>query len=691
MIGHHLVRNLLLMPLLALSAALAQAGFRSVESGTLLLASPKGEPEPRRAAPTLDTSVDIRVTGPLARVRVEQRFRNPGDQWTEAVYLFPLPETAAVDRMRLRVGERTIKGEIRERKAARREYEQASREGKRASLARQQRPNLFTTRVANIPPGGTLEVTIEYQQAVTKDGDQYSLRFPMTLTPRYIPGSPLPGGDDGGAAAPDTHRVPDASAITSPRGLQGENHHPTRLTLDLRSGFPLAAVTSLHHPVNGENLAPDHRRVHLDAGAHGANRDFVLRWQPAAGAQPQSSLFTESLGDETYSLLMLSPPDPDRLPAPDPRELILVIDTSGSMGGESLRQAKRAVLWTLNRLRPQDRFDIVEFNSATNRLFGTPRKAGERQLRRARHFVRGLRARGGTEMRPALETALCGGCGDPESLRQVIFLTDGAIGNEEELFRVIDNRLGDSRLFTVGIGSAPNTWFMRKAAQNGRGTFTYIGDPERAANTMAGLFRRLESPLLTDIRLESGDTDLRVLPRPVPDLYAGEPVLLRLRGALPGQLTLTGELGGKPWRSTLDTREAIARPGIHAYWGRQRIESLLDRRRFTHKRNERDDLRQQVLDTALHHHLVSPFTSLVAVDRTPVKPQEATGERHLMANNSPAGTRFGLAPTATPAVLRLLLGVALLVAGGGLLWLQRGSEREDIVRGESLMRGRQSR
>ncbi len=675
-----------LLPLLAwLLAAGAGATFNDVESGTLLLSWPDTD-EPL-VAPTIKTDVDIRVSGPLARARVTQHFHNPGDDWAEAIYLFPLPETAAVDRMRLEVGERIIEGEIEEREAAQQRYQKARREGKRAGLVSQERPNLFTTTVANIPPGETIAVTIEYQQAVTRDGDLYSLRFPMTITPRYIPGSPLPGPDSGDGLAPDTDQVPDASRITSPWGEQGKNHHPTRLTLDLQAGFPLADVTSLHHPVSGESEGPGHRHIRLDAQRHGADRDFVLRWRPAPAEQPQPALFTETLAGETYGLLMLSPPDPERTGSPAPREAVFVIDTSGSMGGESLRQARRALLWALDRLRPRDRFNVIEFNSTTDSLFREPLPADDHNLGVARRFVGNLEARGGTEMRPALERSLCGECGEPEALRQVIFLTDGAIGNEDELLRVIHDQVGRSRLFTVGIGSAPNTWFMRQAARSGRGTFTYISDPGQAGETMARLFQRLESPLLTDIRLATGDRELEVLPRPVPDLYAGEPILLNLRGPLPPTLELSGTLDGRLWRTRIDRDEATARAGIHAYWGRQQIDALTEQRRYSRDQAERDELRQAVVDTALRHHLVSDFTSLVAVDKTPARPADAENHRHLMANNSPAGTRFGLAPTATPAALQLLSGLLLLLAAAGLLWLQRRGDRQEEARAAALLPG----
>ena len=658
--------------------ARAQATFNDLHSGTLLLDF-AGDVDTRWVAPGLETDVELLVSGPVVRATVTQTFANPGDQWANATYVFPLPETAAVDHMTLVVGERIIEGQIQPREKARAMFDEARRAGKKASLVSQQRPNLFTTGVANIPPGEEIRVSIQYQQPVDRDGDLYSLRFPMTITPRYIPGRPLAVDDSEAATpgdgwSPDTDAVPDASAITPPWGPGGTDNHPTRVRVSLQPGFALASVDSLYHQVQREDHSADGVTLTLSPQAHRANRDFVLQWQPAASAEPQVAAFSERRGGELYSLLMFTPPAPALAAPPPPREVVFVIDTSGSMGGEPIRQARRALRWALDRLRPEDRFNIIEFNSGHWPLFGTARQATTGNLKRATAFVDRLEARGGTEMLGAMDEALCPGCGQSEILRQVIFLTDGAIGNEDQLFQLIQQRLGANRLFTVGIGGAPNSYFMRKAAETGRGTYTYVASLDGAGEAMARLFATLEAPMLTDLALEVGG-ELEITPNPLPDLYAGQPLVVLARGEIATPVTLSGRLGSRPWRQVVNPESVVERPGIAALWGRSRIDDLGDRRRYSRNEKSRQQLEREITDLALEHHLVSAFTSLVAVDVSPGRPADADARDHHVANNSPAGTGFGLAATATPAALKLMLGTIFALLALTLVGWQRHLDR----------------
>jgi Ca-activated chloride channel family protein len=288
-------------------------------------------------------------------------------------------------------------------------------------------------------------------------------------------------------------------------------------------------------------------------------------------------------------------------------------------------------------------------------------------VRAAARWVAALRANGGTEMLPALERALDGG-ERPDRLRQVIFLTDGAVGNEERLFAVIRERLGDSRLFTIGIGSAPNSHFMRDAARFGRGTFTYIGNPTEVQDKMMALFRKLESPALTDLTLElPAGTRAELLPERIPDLYFGEPVVVTLKAsALPATVTLRGSLGGLPWERKVPLQDAEPGAGLGAHWGRALIGALLDRR---HAGASEDDTRTAVIRVALEHHLVSAYTSLVAVDITPARPGDEALQSHALKTNLPHGwdytAVFGTGQGATPGPLHVALGLtALLLAAG---------------------------
>ena len=641
-------------------------------SGTLILKF--GQGTTGWVAPTLDTDVDLSVTGPIARAVIRQRFHNPSDQWAEATYLFPLPETAAVDQLRMRIGERVIEGKIKERKEAKQIYQRAKKAGKRASLVEQERPNLFTTSVANIPPGEQIVVEIEYQHAVEREGQQYSLRYPMTVTPRYTPGQPI--RDERGAAPqsgngirPDTDVVPDASRITPPWNVTAENTNPTRIRVELNPGFQLGTVVSPHHDVRMDAPTPSQSIVSLSERSHLSNSDFVLRWQPEGSAVPQAAFFIQQHQGDSYGLLQITPPTLEPSKVRLPRDVVFVIDTSGSMGGEPIRQAKKSLNWALDRLQPEDRFNIIEFNSTTQMMFDDVQPAVPGTLSRARTFVNQLQSRGGTEMLSAARAALHKDYDEAGRVRQVIFITDGAIGNEDQLFGTIQQNLGVTRLFTVGIGSAPNSYFMRKAAEFGRGTFTYIANASEVTEKMGELYRKIEAPVLTDLKLDlPAGSSAEILPNPIPDLYAGEPLVAVMKmSSAPDSISVSGRAGNADWNRTVGLDDSERQSGVHVLWARQKIEQLVDLRRQQRDPVGRDQLRRDVIDLALSHHLVSPFTSLVAVDVTPVRPADAPLNKQSVPNNAPKGTLFNPAQTATPALRNLLLALLLLIVAV-MLW-----------------------
>ena len=662
-----LARLTLLLSILVVAATPAHADDRRFTQGTLLWrAAEQAAPMP---APLLATDVELRVTGVVARAVVRQRFANPGSEWAEGIYVFPLPEDAAVDHLEMRVGDRTIEGVIRERTAAKTEYEAVKRQGRRASLVEQERPNVFTTSVANIPPGAAIEVQIEYQQTVRYDSGHFALRFPMVVGPRYVPGAPI-DGTSGTGWAPDTDQVPDASRITpavAPPSAGPIN--PVTLRVELDPGVPVATVDSPTHAIHVRSLRDGRHEIELDRVSVPADRDFELTWTPVAGAAPTMALLTGAKGDEVFALLMVLPPEATPLEASRlPREVVFVLDHSGSMAGASIEQARAALKLALARLRPTDSFNVVRFNHQTDSLFPASAPATPQHLAEAERYVDTIRADGGTEMLPALLRALDGG-ERPDRLRQVVFLTDGAVGNEAQLFRAIRERLGDSRLFTIGIGSAPNSYFMREAARLGRGTFTYIRDPTEVQRKMTVLFRKLESPVLADLRLElDGGGDVEVLPAPIPDLYSGEPLVVVLRArVLPDEAVVHGRLGPTPWDSRVSLRRAQPGAGLAVHWARAKIAALLDQRRAG---TPVDEVRHAVLDVALRHHLVTEYTSLVAADVTPARPDGATLQTHGLATNLPHGWEyeavFGLGQGATPGPLRLLVGLAALLLAAGL-------------------------
>lgn len=656
------------------------------ESGALLFNSTK--PGLYVPAPLLATDVKIDVTGPIARTRVTQHFINPGDGWVEGKYVFPLPENSAVDTLKMVIGDRVIEGKIKEKAEARRAYEEARDSGQRASLIEQQRPNAFVNSVANIGPGETIVVQIEYQQTVRRDGEKFSLRFPMVVAPRYVPQTAepqvvdfTPGEGGWGHVQP---RDP-SDGLEQPPVLHPDEGkiNPVSLAVTLDAGFPLGDVASAHHKIT---LTRDGNKAALKLADEvvPADKDFELVWQPSETRAPSAALFRERIGNEDYLLVMLTPPSGDVQPEARPREAIFVIDNSGSMSGPSMVQAKESLLFALDRLKPGDTFNVIRFDHTMDVLFPAAVPAHGENLDRARRFVKSLEANGGTEMLPALKAALRDrNARDASRIRQVVFLTDGAISNERELFSEITANLGRSRLFTVGIGSAPNSYFMARAAEAGRGTYTHIGSEIQVAERMTELFEKLESPVMTNIAAIWPDGNrTESWPNPVPDLYKGEPIVLSARMAeAKGTLTLKGEVSGKPWEVHMAVDAGETRPGIGKLWARRKIEQLEADAQIAGNWEMNDG---EILQVALDHHLVSRRTSLVAIDVTPARPdgmpltqrdmpvnlpdgwdyekvfgpdRAATAARH--ASRMPAGAQMLAMASAPPPAAEAAAGIAL--------------------------------
>ncbi len=639
-----------------------------VRQGELLVPAQKeGE---FTAMPFLSQDVKISVSGIVARAVVRQQFVNNSDKWVEAAYVFPLPDESAVDHLKMQIGERVIVGKIQEKQEALAIYEKAKSEGKKTSLLSQQRPNIFTTSVANIAPGEHVVIEIEYQQGVRFSDHIFSIRFPMVVGPRYIPGNPLDGKSgmvsfDGGGWSVNTDRVPDASKITPPVVAPGEPAvNPIKLTVDLAAGFPVAKIDSLYHGVDIKKEGEGHYSVGLN-GQVMADRDFVLEWEAKNEDEVNAALFSEDKRGERYMLLMLMPPAESEQIEAVPREMIFVLDTSGSMGGSSIRQAKKALEMAISHLHSNDRFNVIEFNSRARSLFESPHPADAENVNLALEFVNGLVAQGGTEIAPALNLAL-DGRSDHDRIRQVVFLTDGCVGNEGELFTLIKKRLGDSRLFTVGIGSAPNSYFMTRTASMGRGTFTYIGKVEEVKEKMTNLFAKLEHPVISNLILtsDSGDTPkMEIYPNPLPDLYDRQPMVavIKVDREISG-LYLSGIKAGKAWRVAVDTTHFADRPGVATLWARKKIRNEME---SLHLGEDKEQVRKTILATALAHHLVSQYTSLVAVEEKVSRPVDKDLAESHLKTNLPKGWQYGKvfggrAKTATPSELWMILGCILL-------------------------------
>lgn len=639
-----------------------------VTTGTLYFEAPGSRIE----APRVHTAVTMHVSGIIARVEVRQQFHNPSEEWVEGVYAFPLPENSAVNQLRMEVGERVIVGEIREKLQAQQLYEQARNAGQRATVVHQQRPNIFRTSVANIGPQETVSVTIAYLQILDQQGGRYSVRFPLTITPRYVPGVSLARAVTASAETPVTELSPqhDAHDTATLCDLQPAFAHPdtsrqsVSFDITLAAGTVIDDVASAYHAIDVAQSDGTYR-VKLKSESVAPDRDFELAWTPVVLGGPAAALFRERTAAGEHVLLMFMPPQ-DRAPVAAPREVIFIIDTSGSMAGESIEQARASLLQGLATLAPGDRFNIIQFNSVFESMFAAPLDASAANIERARSYVRSLRADGGTEMLPALKAAFSMPR-SREHLRQIVFITDGAVSNEVELMRAIHEGIGDGRLFIVGIGSAPNGHFMRAAAQTGRGAFTFIGAAHEVAQKMAALTQKLTHPVLANIELQWPQGIVPdYAPAQIADLYADEPLVIsaRVPRQAQGVLTISGRAGAA-WTRQLSLDEAESSPGVATLWARNRIADLMS---LQTQRVSDDEIRAQVLPLALEYQLVSKYTSLIAVDKTPVRRLDETVHRTRIENTKPHGSQWqasGMPKTATPAQLQLLIGsLALLLAMG---------------------------
>ncbi len=631
--------------------------INEADTGSFLMGDASGSWTP---ALLLDTEVDIRVSGPLARVSLVQRFRNHGGEFSEGVYVFPMPENSAVHGMVLGIGERRIIGDIREKEQAKQIYQQARREGRRAGIVEQRRANMFSTKVANIGAGDEVTVTLHYTELLVPDGQLFSLRFPLTMTPRYNPNAEL---QDKESPAPVTvaeqHPV---EGLIHPDHALPENSHRVQISAYVDAGQEVSDLASSSHQIRHQFDGRGYRVV-LPAESVPMDQDFVLSWRLRSGASSRASLFTETVNDEHYAVLMLNPAEQPAKGNRMPREVILIIDTSGSMSGERIRQAQKSLVYALQQLQPEDRFNVLEFNSRYRLLYRQMMPASFANIEDASDWVNDLVADGGTEMLPVIEDALSLPT-DPAYLRQVIFVTDGSVSNEQAVLQMIQRRLHRARLFTVGIGAAPNNYLLSKAAEIGRGTFTYIGNASEVSTRMAALFDKLEKPVLTDLQIDwPVGVEVEAWPDKLPDLYVGQPLVVAMKlNRLPETATVHGR-SPQPWQQRIAVPNGQHHPGVATLWARSKIDSLMNRI-IAGEREE--NVRPQVLEVALKHRLISRYTSFVAVEENPVRAEDAPLLTQELGNRNPVDHRY---PQTSLGLMQLWLISALCLLLAMLCWL----------------------
>ena len=614
--------------------------INSVQSGSIIYQLSDNSPITQLA---LDTKVQMQISGMINRVKLEQTFLNPSKDWVEGIYVFPLPENSAVDQLQMKIGNRLIQGEIQERTQAKKRYQQAKKQGKKATLIEQQRPNIFTTNLANIAPGESITVMIEYQQSVKIDNNQYSIRFPMLVADRYVHNQ----------SHSSSAQLKNSIQLNAPTSQH--SNRPVSIDIMLKAGFDIENVQSSYHTIQQTKLDPLTQQITLKTQA---DRDFELSWKPAPSSSPTLALFTEQKGDDHYLMLMTTPPTNQTHTQNRAREVVFVIDSSGSMMGASMIQATKALNRAIERLNPTDRFNIIDFDTDFEALYDHAIPASEMNKRHGLRFSKYLQAEGGTEPLEALEFALKSRNKDSDQyLRQIIFLTDGQVGNEVELFQALHRHIDDDRLFTISIGSAPNDYLLRKMANLGRGTLTHIGKIDEVETKMNQLFDKLESPAFTDIQLDFPmGINAESAHDKINDLYKGEVVLAAYKlNAMPNQISVRGKTQSGIVAKTIAITPSNQALGISTHWARMRIDQLMDLYNLQDRRIERDQLQTTITQLALEHHLVSKFTSLIAVEKTPTNPNA----KSLVSKR--VSKKVKAANTATDSYFWMIIGLVFIL------------------------------
>ena len=589
-----------------------------VESGQLLMRAG----DELSSAILLSTDIKVSVAGSSSRTIVSQRFINTGETWAEGVYVFPIGQNAAVDTLKLRIGDRFIEGQIKEKQQAKVIYKEAKAEGKKTALIEQQKPNLFTNKIANIGPGEIVVVQIEFQSKLLPKDGSWELRLPLVSAPRFDIDAIEEKIEFGNSGFSDQSMNTAYNENIDIKVLEEtELFNPVEISIDLNTGFELNSLKSSFHKVDIDKLSNGHHRISL-LEPISSDRDFVLRWT-AVDKDTQTSLFKETQAGQDHLLLTLNPPLTNKNKHSPDREIIFIQDISGSMSGEPFRQSKLGLELAIKRLKPHDKFNIVLFNDRYSSYAKTPVLATAKERDKAIRYVRRLQADGGTEMYPALKFSLMNFRSDKSVLKQLIFLTDGAVTQESRLFSLINRELKTARLFTIGIGSAPNSFFMTRAAEIGRGSHIHIGDMDEISNRMSELFSKIENPAVTDLELIlPKGFRAEVYPNPLPDLYVGDPLSIAIRGRnASGIAKITGKIGNQKWVARIPLDQGAEQIGIAKLWAREKI-SNLERSRIAlnPSANQKAHIDSELLQTALNYGLVSRLSSMVAVDITPSRP-----------------------------------------------------------------------
>lgn len=573
--------------LLAASIAASAAPHEPTGSGVLERHLPDGR---TIQSPLKHTAVEATISGPMAEVTVRQEFVNESSTAIEAVYSFPLPVMAAVHGYQIRVGDRVIHGKIARREDAQRAYDEARRRGQTAALLNQERPNIFQQFLANIMPGAKISVELQYVELVPYEAGTYSFVFPTVVGPRYFPQGM-------------TNTNPPVAA----KGMRAG--HDIAIRVKLATATPLGAVESESHAVTQKRFNQWFEEISLTQANEIPNKDFILKYRIAAPTITPS-LLTHRTGKDGYFSFVIDPPAIRTLEANiTPKELVFVIDTSGSMHGFPLDKAKEAMLAAIDGLNSRDTFNLITFSGDTEILWPRPVPATPENIAQARRFLQLKNGGGGTEMMKAIRAAL-----DPsdsqEHIRVVCFMTDGYVGNDNEIIAEI-RKHSNARIFSFGIGSSVNRFLLDKMAEVGRGEVEYVTLNSDGSAAARRFHERVRNPILTDIQIDFGGLPVAdVVPARIPDLFSAKPLIVsgRYTGAASGRIRITGRAGVRNDERFIEVNLPATQaqnPMVPTLWARRKIDSLSI---------DSTQNREAITKLGLEHHLMTAFTSFYAVE-----------------------------------------------------------------------------
>jgi len=615
--------------------------------------------ELNQLCPLKHTEVQAEISGFLARVSVTQEFVNPTSHAIEAVYKFPLPGDAAVDGMEMRIGTRIVKGVVKRREEAEKLFDDARRRGQTAALLNQERPNIFTQAVTNIGPGERVRIVIQYVETVKYEDGHYEWVFPMVVGPRYIPSS-VPNGAD-------------LKPNRAPQGTRAGHDINVRVTVD--AGLPLRELTSATHLVDTLRGDASHALVSLKNQQSIPNQDFILRYA-VAGDRIDDAVLTHHNGRDGFFTLILQPPARVQPAEVTPKEIVFVIDTSGSMMGFPLEKIKEVMRFTFDGLNPRDRFNVITFSGDQHILFPAPVAATPANITAAWEFVRHRQGSGGTEMLPAIRMALTSS-GSKDHVRVVCFMTDGEVGNDLEILAEIQ-RHPEARVFAFGIGSSTNRFLLDGMARHGRGEVEYVGLSSEASAAARRFYERVRTPLLTDVSFEvSGVPVAETYPRRLPDLFSAKPVVVvgRYNKAGRGIVRVRGMAAGKPWSREIAV-DFPAQESKHdvlaSLWARRKIDDLMNRDLVGVQRGTLDgQTKEAITQLGLTYKLMTQYTSFIAVDEKVVY-QGGQPHRIEVPVEMPAGVSYASMQAKTSMAMGAMAPLVSMDAATDRARVERG-------------------